>query len=183
MKMIDRLEWAYEWVIRTLVFFAGILLIFLMLSVGLEVCLRYFFGRPTSWVVEIAGYILLYIPFLVGAWVLKNEGHVKMDLFFNSLNRKTQYLLNGVTSIVGALICFVLSFYGVKVSLYLADMAYRTPTILMLPKSLIIAVIFVGSFLMALQFIFRARASLRLWKAAGRDPGASEAPGPASRKR
>jgi C4-dicarboxylate transporter DctQ subunit len=183
MKIIQRLEWAYDWVLRIFVFLAGILLIFLMLSVGLEVCLRYFFGRPTSWVVEIAGYILLYIPFLVGAWVLKNEGHVKMDLFFNSLSGKTQYLLNGLTSIFGAMICFVLTFYGIKVSLYLADMDYKTPTILMLPKSLIIAIIFLGSFLMGLQFILRARASLQLWKAAGRDPGASGVMDPASGER
>ena len=53
---------------------AGVLLIFLMLSVTLEVGLRYFLGRPTSWVVEICGYTLLYIPFLAAAWVLRTDG-------------------------------------------------------------------------------------------------------------
>lgn len=171
MKILDSFERTYAWVLNIFVLLAGLLLIFLMLSVGLEVCLRYFFGRPTSWVVEIAGYILLYIPFLVGPWVLKNEGHVKMDLFFNFLRPKTQYFLNTVTSIFGALICFVLTIYGIKVSLYLAEMDYKTPTILMLPKSLIIAIIFMGSFLMALQFILRARTNIHLLMTFGQNTG------------
>ena len=169
MKMLDRIEWTYEWVLRIFMFLAGILLVFLMLSVGLEVCLRYFFGRPTSWVVEIAGYILFYIPFLVGAWILKNEGHVRMDLFISLLEPRGQYLLNGVMSIVGALVCLILTFFGIKVSLYLAEMDFKTPTILMLPKSPIMVIMFVGTFLMTLQFIRRALDNIRLWKTTGRE--------------
>jgi len=176
MKLLEKIEWIYEWVLKIFVFLAGILLIFLMLSVGLEVCLRYFFGRPTSWVVEIAGYIMFYIPFLVGAWVLKNEGHVRMDLLIIRLKPRSQYLLNSVTSIVAALTCSIITFYGIKVSLYFAEIDFKTPTILMLPKSPIIAILFVGTFLMALQFIRQARDSIRLWKASKPKNRGTQAP-------
>lgn len=152
----------YDRVIDGAAFLTGILLIFLMLSVGLEVALRYFLGRPTSWVVEIAGYILLYIPFLVAAWVLRREGHVKMDLVLTRLRPKTQSLVNTITSFIGTIICFVLALSGLKTSLYFRG--YQTPTILMLPKSLIIAIIFVGSFLLFIQFIRRTCGFLRRWK-------------------
>jgi C4-dicarboxylate transporter DctQ subunit len=152
----------YDRVIDSAAFLTGILVIFLMLSVGLEVALRYFLGRPTSWVVEIAGYILLFIPFLVAAWVLRREGHVKMDLVLTRLRPKNQSLVNAVTSFIGAIVCFVLALSGLKTSLYFRG--YQTPTILMLPKSLIIAIIFVGSFLLFIQFMRRTCIFLGKWK-------------------
>jgi TRAP-type C4-dicarboxylate transport system permease small subunit len=41
--------------------------------VAAGIATRYFFNYPLPWVTEIAEYILLYIPFLVGAWVLKKD--------------------------------------------------------------------------------------------------------------
>jgi TRAP-type C4-dicarboxylate transport system permease small subunit len=152
----------YERTIDIAAFLAGVLLIFLMLSVTLEVALRYFWGRPTSWVVEIAGYILLFIPFLVAAWVLKREGHVKMDLVLSRFSMKTQSLVNAITSIVSAIICLVLTWFGAKAALYF--IGYQTPTVLMLPKSMIIAIIFIGSFLLSIQFLRRAYGYLGSWR-------------------
>lgn len=154
----------YNRVIELGALIAGVLLIFLMLSVTLEVTLRYFLGRPTSWVGEICGYILLYIPFLVAAWVLRKDGHVRMDLVIITLSPKTQSLLNAITSFVCAAICFLLTWYGIKVTLYFSNLGYKTPTVLMLPKSIIIAVIFVGSFLLAVQFLIGTFNHLRTWR-------------------
>jgi C4-dicarboxylate transporter DctQ subunit len=136
-----------------------------MLSVGLEVSLRYFLGRPTSWVVEIAGYILLYIPFLVGAWILKKEGHVRMDLGLSFLSLETQHLVNTITSFIGALICLILTVYGIKVSWYFLSIGYKTPTVLMLPQGFIVSIIFGGSFLLFIQFLSRALSNYKKWKA------------------
>lgn len=143
---------------------AGLLLLFLMLSVTLEVGLRYFLGRPTSWVVEVSGYILLYIPFLVAAWVLRRDDHVKMDLVLVMLNPKAQSLVNTITSFVSAVICLLLTLFGIKVTLYYAELGYKTPTVLMLPKSIIISIIFLGSFLLCIQFFIGAVRHLRTWR-------------------
>lgn len=169
MNLLQKLIKIYDRILDVAVVLSGILLIFLMLSVGLEVCMRYFLDRPTSWVVEIAGYILLYIPFLVAAWVLKKEGHVKMDFVFSKLSPRSQALLNGITSIVCVLICLVLTWYGIKVAWYFHEMNYKTPTVLMLPKSIIISIIFLGSFLLGLQFVRRSFDCLRRWKALRKD--------------
>jgi len=164
MKLRAKVTKIYDRIIDITTLLAGILVIFLMLSVGLEVTLRYFFGSPTSWVVEVAGYILLYIPFLVAAWVLKREGHVRMDLVLNQLSPKTQSLVNAITSVIGAIICFVLTWFGVKATLYF--IGYQTPTILMVPKSIIIVIIPVGSLLLFIQFLRRTYSYLRSWRIA-----------------
>ena len=162
MKLFSMVTRIYERTIDIAAFLAGVLLIFLMLSVTLEVTLRYFWGRPTSWVVEIAGYILLFITFLVAAWVLKREGHVKMDLVLSLFSMKTQSLVNAITSLISALICLVLTWVGAKAALYF--IGYQTPTVLMLPKSMIISIIFIGSFLLFIQFLRRAYGYLGSWR-------------------
>ena len=143
---------------------AGVLLLFLMMSVTVEVALRYFLGRPTSWVMEICGYILLFIPFLVAAWVLRRDGHVRMDLVLSIMSPKTRSIVNAITSFISALICFLLTGYGIKVTIYFSRLGYKTPTVLMLPKSMIIAIIFVGSFLLAVQFSIDTYNHFKAWR-------------------
>jgi len=163
MKIVKKMGMVYDRIIDAAVLLAGIMVVFLMLSVSLEVALRYFWGRPTSWVGEIAGYILLYIPFLVAAWVLKRDGHVKMDLLLERLDPKTQCLLNVITSVTSAAICLVLTWFGLRSSLYFYNLNYKTPTVLMLPKALIIGIIFVGCFLLSIQFLRRAYGYWKDW--------------------
>ena len=159
-----RLNRVYNGIIGAGALLAGLLLIFLMISVTLDVVLRYFFGRPTSWVVETAGYSLLFIPFLVAAWVQRGEDHVTMDLVLHSLSPKTQSLVNTITSFVSAVICFLLTWHGIRMTVYFFKLSYKTPTVLMLPKSILIAIIFVGSFFLCIQFLIRTYSQLMTWR-------------------
>ena len=108
--------------------------------------------------------ILLFIPFLVAAWVLRSDGHVRMDLVLSIMTPKTRSLVYAITSFVSALICFLLTWYGIKVTMYFSKLGYKTPTVLMLPKSMIIAIVFVGSFLLAVQFLIEAFNHLKSWR-------------------
>ena len=115
--------------------------------------------------IEIAEYLLIFIPFAVGAWVLKREGHVKMDLILNLLNQRTQSIFNMVTSFVGAIVCFILTYYGAKTTWYLFKAGHIMPTGLRVPRFIIIVIIFVGCFSLAIQFLIRAKSYMRSWGA------------------
>ena len=115
MRLITKAGSIFDRTINILTVAAIVILVFVMLSVCAEVILRYFLNRPLIWVVQVTENSLLYIAFLGAAWVLKREGHVKMDLVLNRLNPATQYLMNSITSIIGAIICLVITWYGVKV--------------------------------------------------------------------
>lgn len=138
-----------------MVIFAGILLIFSMISISAEVISRYLFNYPFGWVTEICEYSLVYITFLVASWVLKQEKHIKMDLVFNRLNPRLQLLLNIWTSIISAIVCLILFLFGLRVTWELLITRYFTPTILEIPKFIIIAIIFIGSFTLFIQFLIR----------------------------
>ena len=135
---------------------AGLLLAFALITVCIDVVLRYFFNRPTGWVLQFSEYILLYIPFLAAAFVLREEGHIRIDILLNRFNLKNQLLLNLVTSILGCLVLLVITYYGTFVSIDFYRRGVPTLKYVKIPEYLVIMVIPVGCFLFAVQFIRRA---------------------------
>jgi len=154
----------FDRIIDLLASLAGGLILFMMLSICIDVVLRYFLNRPLTWGVEISEYILLWSTLLSVAWVLKIEGHVKIDLVVNRLNPRNQCLVNTITSILGAITCLVLLWYGTKVSWEFFERGTITNTILELPSAPLFAIIPIGSFLLFIQFVRRSYGYLKSWK-------------------
>ncbi len=150
---------------------AGLLIIFLMLTVTYEVVVRYFLGQSLIWTVEITGYILLYVTFLSAAWLLGREEHVKMDLVLNRLSPKAQAILNTITSVIGAIICLIIVWFGIKVTWQFYQLGYLATSELRPPQFLIILIIPVGSFLLFIQFLRRSYGYLISWRTlSGKEP-------------
>ncbi len=53
-----------------------------------ESILRYGFERPTDWTWELASILFGALFMMGGAWVLKDNNHVRTDVFYNLLSRK-----------------------------------------------------------------------------------------------
>lgn len=140
---------------------AGILLWGQMVIVNIEIVSRYF-GRPTTWVAEISSLLILWIPFMIGGWVLRKEAHVKMDLLIEHLSPRSQALINFITSLIGVIVMFIVTVAGFITTLYW--IGNKTPTMLMLPRSPIVSIIFVGSLLFTIQFLIRALENLNQWR-------------------
>ena len=164
MKLITRGTTIFDRTLDLLAVLAGTLLIFTMLAISYDVVFRYFLNRPLGWVVEISEYVLLYITFLGTAWLLRREGHVKIDIVFNRLSSRNQSLLNIVTSIIAAIACLALAWWGVDVTLdnFQRNLVIRET--LDVPKFILIAVIPLGSFLLFAQFLRRAYGNLASWR-------------------
>jgi TRAP-type C4-dicarboxylate transport system permease small subunit len=139
---------------------AGLLLVFQMLSVCLEVVLRYFFNSPTIWVVEITSYMVLLVPFLSGAYVLKKGAHVRMDLLIKTMRSDIRLIFFVVTSLIAMVVCLVVTWYGIKVVADLYQTGFRTQTFLMLPKWPIISIIPLGTLLFFIEFMRQISSSL-----------------------
>jgi C4-dicarboxylate transporter DctQ subunit len=140
---------------------AGILLWVQMLIVNVEVFSRYF-TRPTTWVAEISSILVLWIPFMIAAWVLRKDAHVRMDLVLQRFSPKSQAMINFITSLAGVIAMLIVAGAGLMTTIYW--IGNRTPTMLMLPRSPIIGIIFVGSLLFAIQFLINALNYLEEWR-------------------
>jgi C4-dicarboxylate transporter DctQ subunit len=168
-RLLKRPSNFFDRILEALTFFAGVILLFMMLSVGAAVVARYFFGQPMGWVVEISEYIILYITFLVAAWILREDGHVKMDFVLGRLSMKNRSLLDAVTSAICLAICLILTWFAAKVAIYQYQTGYFTVTLLELPKFIFTGIISLGSLLLSLQFLRKTQGHIKSWKVAAKD--------------
>lgn len=132
---------------------AGILIILSMLTVMLEVIVRYIFGTSFVWVQEYNEYILLYIPFLTGAWLLRNNDHVIVNLIDKTLGESSSIILNIIVAILGILSMLIIVYYSTIVTLDILSRNVTSTTVLRTPQIYIYIIIPIGSFFMLLEFI------------------------------
>ncbi|MBM4764838.1 TRAP transporter small permease [Bacillus sp. B15-48] len=60
---------------------AGLLVVIIAILIFQDAILRYFFNNPSSWVLDISRYLLVYIVFLSLAPALEGGHHVSVDIF------------------------------------------------------------------------------------------------------
>ncbi len=166
MKQLTKITAIFDRTLALLAILAGVVIIFIMLSVLTEIVMRDFLNRPQTWVVELSEYALLWITFLGTAWLLKREGHVKMDMVLNRLNPGRQVVLNIITSVIGLIICLVTTWYGVQMTWsHFQRGIFEPTTVLDLPKAPIMVIIPIGFFLLSIQFLRRTYGYVGRWRA------------------
>jgi TRAP-type mannitol/chloroaromatic compound transport system permease small subunit len=99
---------------------------------------------------------------MIAGWVLRREAHVKMDLLLEHLSPRSQAMVNFITSLLGVIVMLIVTIAGLITTLYW--IGNKTPTMLMLPRSPIIGIIFVGSLLFTIQLFVRALDNLSQWR-------------------
>lgn len=161
MGAISRLGWVFDFAIDKMARLGDVILMFLMLSVCADVILRYFFNRPQAWIAEISEYLLLYITFLGAAWVLKNEGHVTVDVLVSLASPKTRAVFGVISSVIGAFVFLVVFWFGTLETLDLFKRGVHNPSVLEFPKAPLVAIIPFGSLFFMIQFLRRTFGFLR----------------------
>lgn len=164
MKLFGKLMAVFDFLNKVLAVLGSAVLVFLMIAVALEVVLRASVNVAVSWVPEISEYSLLFITFLGGAWVLKKDRHVIIDMVPNQLSPRAQLTLNGVTSLLCTLICPILAWYGGRVTLEAYELGYYYSTPLETPKFIVLGIIPIGFALLFIQFIRRTHGFYRRWR-------------------
>jgi TRAP-type C4-dicarboxylate transport system permease small subunit len=143
----------FDKILLFLFWLAGGLLMFATVGTCLDVILRYSLNRPIHWMLEITEYIMLYIPFLCAAVVLKEEGHIRVDLLINRFSRKNKTWVNMITSLVGGIIMLIYAGFGAQATLDAFKRGDPSLESLKIPVFLILMIIPIGSFLFTIQFL------------------------------
>ena len=144
-KIFDKILVFFFWV-------AGGLLMFSTVGTCIDVILRYCFNRPIHWMLEITEYIMLYIPFLGAALVLKEEGHIRVDILINHLSERSRGRLNVITSFVGGIVMLIYTWFGGQVTWDYFKRGVPTLESLKTPMFLILMIIPIGGFFFTTQF-------------------------------
>jgi C4-dicarboxylate transporter DctQ subunit len=164
MKVLAWLGKLFDLINILMVIVTAILIVGLTFIVGADITLRYCFAMPLGWVKEISEYILVFLGFLVAPWILKQEGHVKMDLVLNHLSPKSQRIVNIITSVISMMVVLTVAWFSLRVIVDFYRTDLLTPSVLELPKWILMTPILLGALLLAIQFMRRAYGFVRMGK-------------------
>ena len=146
------------------------------LTISFEVTSRYLFNNPTSWVVDVNGWMLLYMTFLASAWLLREDGHVRMTLLLERLNQRAVDGLGIFTNLIGALLSTIMVVKTFQrmikqfLEWHVIDIgAFR------FPEFVIILIVPIGMSLIGLQFMRTAAKQYVLLTTATNTASADEA--------
>ena len=165
MKVLVRIGKLFDHINTLMIIACAILAVGLTFIVGTDITLRYLFNKPLGWVKEVSEYILVGLGFLLAAWILKDDAHVKMDLVLTKVSLKTQIIMNTITSIISTIVVMIITWFSFRVTFDFYQTKIVTPTVLEPPKWILMTPIVVGCFLLAVQFIRRTYGYISKWKA------------------
>jgi C4-dicarboxylate transporter, DctQ subunit len=132
---------------------SGIVLMFITLSIFVDVFLRYIFNKPTIWITEVSTYLFLYVIYLATAYALQRGDHIRVTFLLDFCSKKTQRKIDLVTQIMGALFTAVLLWQTSAMTWSAIKGHWTSPTMLNAPYAYIHGVMVLGSFLLLVSFV------------------------------
>jgi C4-dicarboxylate transporter, DctQ subunit len=142
----------FDRILNWMVTLAGVILILTTIAVCYGITTRFFFKSPSIWVAQATEYALLWMVFLGTTWLLREKGHVSVDIIYGSLNEKTKTRLDLVMNAVAGLTCAVLVYFSVS---YVCECFTRGVTdvrAVTIPKYTVFIIIPVGMIFLMVQF-------------------------------
>ena len=145
LRQFDRLLDAMSWLAIAIILASTV-------AVTVDVIARSFFHYSFLGVVELTEYGLLFLTFLGSAWLLREKGHVRVEVIVQRMRPKTRAVFEIISNLIGMASTLIITYFGtsVTVDFYLRNV--RTATVLELPRAFLFFIIPLGSFLLAIQF-------------------------------
>ncbi len=102
----------YDGVLFGMAIIAGLLLVWLMLSVITSVLMRNVGLQPFAWLFTSAEYGLLYMTMLGAPWLVREKGHVHIELVTAALPVGLRRIVSRTVAGACVLVCLILAWQG-----------------------------------------------------------------------
>jgi TRAP-type mannitol/chloroaromatic compound transport system permease small subunit len=86
----------------------SILTLFVALAIVYEIVVRYFFSKPTVWAAESTVFACGLVYLLGGAWTLREDKHVRIDMLYVKISPRHRAAIDCVTFLFFALYLVVM---------------------------------------------------------------------------
>ena len=111
---MPRIARVYDFILYAMAFIAGATLVWLMVSVVLSVMMRNFGLQPWAWLFTSSEYGLLYLTMLGAPWLVRERGHVHVELVTAMLPGPAQRLLSRLIALACVALCALLAWKGLE---------------------------------------------------------------------
>jgi C4-dicarboxylate transporter DctQ subunit len=131
---------------------AGVIMAFITAAICYGVVMRYFLMSPSIWVVQTCEYGLLWMVFLGTTWLLRENGHVTVDIIYSHLRDRSRSFLNLITFSLAGIACAVVFFFGARYTWQCVVSGITDVRAVTVPKQVVFIIIPIGSLLLCIQF-------------------------------
>ncbi|MFK7889228.1 MAG: TRAP transporter small permease [Granulosicoccus sp.] len=114
MQVVKRL---YDFVLYTMAAIAGLTLLWLMVSTILSVAMRNAGVQPFAWLFTSAEYGLFYMTMLGAPWLVREKGHVHIELLTAVLPDILRQIASRLVALLCVIVCAVLAYKGAELCL------------------------------------------------------------------
>ncbi|WP_293441056.1 TRAP transporter small permease [Planktotalea sp.] len=131
---------------------AGATLVWLMVSVITSVLMRNAGLQPFAWLFTSAEYGLLYMTMLGSPWLVREKGHVHIELVTAALPDKARRIVSRIVAIACVSVCVILAWKGVELFLKNIDRGDYDTRAYYYPRWMLTIAFPVSFGLMAIEF-------------------------------
>ena len=114
MRLVVR---AYDALLHAMAFIAAAALVWLMVSVVLSVAMRNLGLQPFAWLFTSAEYGLLYMTMLGAPWLVRERGHVHIELVTAALPPRVRRVVSRGVAMACVAVSLILAWYGLELVL------------------------------------------------------------------
>ena len=131
---------------------AGVLIAAMMVVITIDVVVRNFGYESSAHFFTFTEYALLIVPCLGAPWLVREKGHVYVEIIFTYLRPRQRAALRTLIAIVCIVVCLVLAWYGVEVALrdYVGN--EKDVRSLDMPRWMIVSFVPLSFLMMAIEF-------------------------------
>ncbi|MBE1297741.1 MAG: TRAP transporter small permease subunit [Rhodobacteraceae bacterium] len=108
---------AYDAFLNAMAIISGATLVWLMVSVVTSVLMRNLGLQPFAWLFTSGEYGLLYMTMLGAPWLVRERGHVHIELVTSALPEGPRSLVSRFVALLCVLVCVLLAWKGVELFL------------------------------------------------------------------
>lgn len=149
------LERGFDRLVDLAALIAALLVVGLGLWVTYDVAMRYLFLTPTSFLSDLSEYALVWITFLAAPWVLRRQGHVRIDVLIGFCSPRVQRVLARVAAAIGLLVCLVMAWKTGATTYGYFERGVLVARVWQVPQYLTYLPIPLGCSMMAAEFLRR----------------------------
>lgn len=127
------------------------LLLYMAITLMIEVIARYVFNSPTIWVLDLCKLALGFMGILGGGYTLMLGSHVKVDVIYGSRSVRTRAIMDLCTSVLFFLFVIILLWQSIRMAADSFALKEHSTTVFAPPLYPLKMAIPVGVFLVLLQ--------------------------------
>ena len=144
---------AYTWLVNAMAWLAGFLMAGMMLSICVDVIVRNMGFQSSAHLFTFTEYALLMVPCLGAPWLVREKGHVYVEIFLMSVGERFRRVMTFAVGLGCVLVCGLIAWYGFDVTwtnYVRSDVDVRSMD---MPRWMVVIFIPIGFLMMGIEFL------------------------------